>query len=101
MTLDTATLLIAAACAIGVVAYWHMSPASDFDMKWMLVESTTGKVSIYKVGQATALAVSTWVLVNETRAGRLNEWLFCGYMVAWAGANLASKIIDKPREAAS
>jgi hypothetical protein len=51
-------------------------------------------VSLQKFGQVTALLVSTCAIMHELFNGRLSEWLFAGYMVAWAGSNAVSKWID-------
>ena len=101
MTPTFILLLIGMVAFIVLIAYWHASPSSDFDLRYMLVDITTGKASLYKVGQLIALLASTWVLIRETHNDRLNEWLFGAYMVAWAGVNLANKVIDKDRNAAA
>jgi hypothetical protein len=73
---------------------WHTSAATDFDVRWGIVDTATGKFSLYKFCQLGAFFFSSWVLVHETRAGKLNEWLFGSYMLAWAGANIANKLVD-------
>lgn len=63
-----------------------------FDIR-NLITDESGTVSLMKTGQLIALIVSTWALVHETRVNRLTDWLFFGYMMAWAGANVAAKYI--------
>jgi len=48
--------------------------------------------SLGRQGQFTAMIISTWVLVTVTLAkkGDLQEWLFIGYMLSWAGAQFGS-----------
>ena len=46
--------------------------------------------SLGRQGQYTAMVVSTWALVTVTISGNLAEWLFVGYMLAWAGAQFGS-----------
>jgi hypothetical protein len=36
------------------------------------------------------MIVSTWVLVVVTIKGDISEWMYSGYMVAWAGAQFGS-----------
>ena len=78
-----------------MLTYWHVDKTTRFDIRDLLIDSTTKELSLYKVGQLAALAVSTWVLIHETRAGKLTEWLFGLYMVAWSGTNLIKKYLDK------
>jgi len=97
--LDDAVLLSLAGLALLVLLLWQRG-ASSFDLQDLLTDSKTGKASLQKTGQLVAMLVSTWVLIHETRAARLTEWLFMAYMLAWAGANLAGKWLEtrKPKE---
>jgi hypothetical protein len=97
MTIDTIVLMLATFCILIVLWGWHVNDGTPFNLTEMLTDSKTKRVSLMKCGQGLALLVSTWVLVHETRAGRMNEWLFFGYMAAWSGANLANKFIEKGR----
>lgn len=91
---DTYILLLAALVFALLLSYWQRTDA-EFDLRWLLVDTVTGKVSLFKLGQFVALVVSTWVLVYETRRGMLTEWLFGFYMAAWAGANIANKFVER------
>jgi hypothetical protein len=77
-----------------IVIIWHRSSKMLFNLSDIIVDTETGRVSLYKVGQIIALIVSSWMAIHETRAGRLSEWLFIGYMVAWSGSNLVKRYID-------
>ena len=46
--------------------------------------------SLGRQGQYVAMITSTWVLMWITIKGALQEWLFVGYMFAWAGAHFGS-----------
>lgn len=87
--------LLAIAAAFGLVLYLWQRTDDDFDLRDLIVDSVTGKASLFKIGQFVALVVSTWALVHETRRGFLTEWLFGLYMLSWAGANIANKITEK------
>ena len=97
--LDDIVLMGFAAFLVIVLVLWQRS-TSEFDLQHLILDSKTGKASLQKTGQLVAMLVSTWVLIHETRAARLTEWLFMAYMLAWAGANLAGKWLEtrKPKE---
>lgn len=90
---DTVILITGVLLVLITLVVWHKDE-SRFDLKEIIVDTETNTVSLYKLGQVLALLISTWVLINETRAGRLNEFLFTMYMVSWAGANSLNKYID-------
>ena len=98
--LDDLVLMAMALVLIGVLVLWQRDRSSAFNLQDLLLDHKSGKASLQKTGQLVAMLVSTWVLVHETRAERLTEWLFMAYMFAWAGANLASKLLDakQPKE---
>jgi hypothetical protein len=79
---------------IVILTVWHLQKGTSFDIQDLLVDSVSGKVELGKLGQLTALLVSSWILMHETHAGRLTEFLFIGYMSVWGGVNLARKYID-------
>ncbi len=72
---------------------WHTED-SQFDLRHILVDAKTDRVSLHKLGQFVALIMSSLVFWYETMHDRLSEWLFTGYMVAWAGTALAKRWID-------
>jgi hypothetical protein len=84
-----------AAWVLVVLVRWHTED-SRFDLRHVLIDARTDRVSLHKMGQFVALVVSTMVLWYEMMHSRLTEWLFVGYMVTWAGATLAKRWIDKP-----
>lgn len=90
MSADDAVLLLSVLFGMLLIWRWHRDPTSTFDIRKVILNDT-GEVSLGKLGQAVALVVSTWVLIHETRAGKLTEFLFTGYMISWAAANLVSK----------
>lgn len=91
---DTHVLLIMVLAFAAVLVVWQRS-SDDFDLRTLIVDSSTGRVSLFKIGQFVALIVSTWALVHETRRGFLTEWMFGLYMIAWSGANIANKVTEK------
>lgn len=78
-----------------LLIYWHADKRTDFDLRDLMIDVKTGKLAVLKVGQLASLMVSTWVLIHETRAGKLSEWLFSAYMLVWSGSDLVKRYIDK------
>lgn len=91
---DTYALLIAAVAFAALLAYWQRLE-DNFDLRTLIVDNLSGKVSLFKVGQLVALMTSTWVVVHETRRGALTEWLMLIYVGVWAGSNIANKVTEK------
>lgn len=91
---DTYALLLIALLFALVLIMWQRTD-DGFDLRHLIVDSATGRVSLFKIGQLVALIVSTWALVHETRRGFLTEWLFGLYMLSWTGANIANKVTEK------
>ena len=86
----SAVLFASGLCLVGLQLYrWHKEPGG-FDLRDLLTDKGSNRLSLARTGQLIALGVSTWALVNETVTGRLTEWLFTSYMLAWVGAQLGS-----------
>jgi hypothetical protein len=76
---------VSAAVAVLVLLVW----VRPHTFKFLLDKGSTYP-SLGRQGQYTAMVVSTWALVTVTLKGGLAEWLFVGYMFAWAGAQFGS-----------
>lgn len=72
------------------------STKSKFNFEDLLLDENN-RTSLYKVGQFTALIVSTWGFVYLTLAYKLTEFYFGLYMAAWTGANVANKWVEQRR----
>ncbi len=87
-------LLVAGILALVFLLWlWHMDKSDAFDLRWLIVDTATVKVSLFKLGQLVALLTTTWMVIYETRSDRLTEWLFMAYAATWAGANVANRLI--------
>lgn len=95
MSNEVFALSAAGGLAFLFVLRWHLSKDSRLDLQYLLIDTETKQLSIFKLGQVLALFVSTWILIRETNHDRLNEWLYAGYMFAWAGVNIANRVISK------
>lgn len=93
LNLETIVLLLGSLAFILLLYKWHSDEHVEFDIRHAFVDDKTGKTSLSKFGQFVALAISSWLIINETRQARLTEWLFIGYMVTWAGANSLNKYL--------
>ena len=62
-----------------------------FDLRDLLVDENTGRVSIYKLGQLIALLLSSWGFIYLTLHDKLSESYFGLYMATWAGAHVLSQ----------
>jgi len=55
-----------------------------------LLDKDSQEPSLGRIGQFTALAVSTWAFITLVIMKDLNEWFFIGYMAVWAAAQAGS-----------
>ena len=94
LTIDTIVLGIGSIVLLGFLIYWHLDSKTHFDVRDLMVDHRTKNLSLNKIGQLFALLVSTWIIIHETRVGRLSEFLFTGYMAVWSGASILSKYMD-------
>ena len=60
-----------------------------------LIEHTDGRGSLGKIGQLTALVVSSVCFIWMVWSDTMTEFYFVGYMLAWSGANVANKLADR------
>lgn len=60
-----------------------------------IITGDNGRVSGSKSAAALACFASTWVLIHVTDKDLLQEWVFFGYLVAFTGASLGTKFIEK------
>lgn len=93
MSAQTVMPTVLALLIVGLFALlwsWHRGTNNSFNLRDLVTDKGTQRASLGKFGQFIALAFSTWILVHETLLGRLSEWLFTSYMLAWAGAQAVS-----------
>lgn len=73
--------------------YKAQTKPDSFDLRDLIVDSVTGKVSLNKFGQFVALALSSWGFIYLAVDGKLTEVYFTTYMVSWAGATVLTKAL--------
>ena len=69
---------------------WHRNPNIPFDLSQMLVDSTTGKIAVEKVGYVVALGISTWGVVALIESNHITEWYFGVYISAFVLGRMGS-----------
>lgn len=75
---------------------WHATKG-PFDLRTSLLDPPpSGAASLSRLGQLTALVVSTELLLYFASMGKLQEWMYAAYMTVWAGTYLASKKMSAP-----
>jgi len=55
-----------------------------------LLDKGSTEPSLGRIGQFTALVVSTWAFMSLVLSNLLTEWFFTAYMLAWAAAQFGS-----------
>ena len=96
LNIETIVLLLAGVIVVLILAIWHLNSTSKFDAS-QIVTNTDGTFSLSKFGQLLSLLVSTWIIIYQTRHGLITEFLFSGYMLAWAGANAFNKYLESKK----
>lgn len=83
------------ALLIGLLIYrWNASKENTFSLVDALL-GDDGKASLFKIGQAVALATSTFGFLVQVQQGKLTEMYFTTYMTIWATANVVKTIFAK------
>ena len=91
--LPSVILMVSMSLLVVVLAKWH-SDNTEFDFRKALIDPSTSVISFGRLGHFVCLVTSTAVLLHQTAKDSLNDWLFIGYMAAWAGTFVASKALD-------
>lgn len=87
-------LTVMAVLIIVVVWSWHRDKDSNFQLQQVIVDNTTNKISIEKVGYMTALAIGSWGFVALTLNDKLSEWYAMAYLGAFVIGRLGSSGIS-------
>jgi hypothetical protein len=92
MDLPMSILLMTMILLVCTLTLWHRAD-NDFDFRRALLDPETKVISFSRLGHFVCLVASTALLMHEAAKGRLTDWMFMGYMTAWAGTYVASKAI--------
>lgn len=81
--------------ALGFYILWRIQRANDkYDLRYLIVDTETHQVSIYKLGNLLALIVSTWHFVFTTLNNSMTETLYMMYIGTWSGINVANNALQ-------
>lgn len=94
----TIVLSIVALLLVLVLVRWQSDKSSRVDLSDLIIDTKTNKVSLFKIGQAISLLVSTWAFVVMVHRDSLNWEFFITYMGIWAGANVAKMAIQQNKK---
>lgn len=89
-----ATVLLILAVLTLLILYGLQRTKDNFDLRWVIVDEQTKQPSLHKIGQLTALIMSTWLLVYLALQGRMDATYFGTYMAVWAGAESVNKYLS-------
>jgi hypothetical protein len=94
--LSVLSIILALLLTLAALLAWRAthSNSSKFDFESAFIDPN-GKTSMGRIGQFTALAVSTWAFVYLVANGDMTEWFFGLYMSAWVGNSLGNKWLEK------
>lgn len=76
--------LLVIAIVVGTILIIWQRRHPNFDLA-DLITGPNGKVSLKKMGVASALIVSTWGFASLVQQGKMTEFYFIGYMAVWCG----------------
>jgi hypothetical protein len=79
---------------------WHNDPNNKFSLIDLIADEN-GKASLFRIGQAAALVVSSWAFITMVQRDKLTEFYFYGYMGVWSGINLAKNLLGKAPDAST
>jgi hypothetical protein len=97
VTADLSTdLLLLILTSIVVLFIYAQFKTDRFDIRDVLIDPQTQKLSLHNLGQFIALIISSWGFIYQTLHNQLSEFLCGAYMCAWVGAVAANKFLAKP-----
>lgn len=65
------------------------------DLRWLLLDDSTGHPSVHKLGLLVSLIVSTWGFIYHVQHGTLSEMYLTIYMGVWAGSTAVSTYLNR------
>lgn len=94
-SMDKMPILLLVALLLGAWMIYkaHKAP-NTFDIKDLITDPSTEKVSLNKFGQFIALFVTSWIMIDLTIHDKLSESFLMIYATAWTGISAISKGID-------
>ena len=99
MGLNYPVITFAIGGLLALLLLWHWTRSHPhFDLS-DLITGTNGKVSATKFAQTGAFIVATWGFATLVEQGKMTEYYFAGYMLAFVGARVTKDALAKPGDA--
>jgi hypothetical protein len=95
----TVILLLITVAAVAVLLKIQFTK-DNFDLRSIIADDK-GRPSIHKLGQLTALILSTWLLAYLAFHNQMTGEYFGTYMGVWAAAQAADKWLNNRRDDSS
>jgi len=90
---SSVTLAVTMICMVLVLYKWQTGPDA-FDLRALMVDTVTGKISIEKVAYSVAMVFGTWIMIALTERNRMTENYFGIYLSVFALSRTASSAIS-------
>lgn len=89
------TFYLVGLALVVVMIKWHTDDDPRFDFRLALLDPKTDRISFSRLGTFVSLVISTTILCYMTVRDTVNEGIYIGYLGAWAGTFVASKLIER------
>lgn len=98
ITVASVLLMVVTAGIFAVLVSWHRNPDDTFDLRQSVVDSTTGKIAVEKMGYMVALAYGTWIMVALVEANKMSENYYTIFLSVFAVVRVASSGISAMKD---
>lgn len=71
----------------------HTATGNNFDIKYLLIDERSERVSLKKMGALLALITSTWIVLYMTVKGSVTESILGLYLFVWAGVYVTPQTV--------
>ena len=87
-------LLLVSLTALLLVLTYIQIKNDSLDLRWLILDDSTGHPSIHKLGLLVSLVVSTWGFAYNVMHNTLSELYLTTYMGIWAGSTALNKYLS-------
>lgn len=76
-----------------LLARAHTATDNNFDVKYLLVDDKTDRVSLKKLGALVGLLISSWIVLFMTVKGWMTEGILGLYLFVWASVYVTPQTV--------
>lgn len=76
----------------------HTATDNNFDIKYLLIDDATDRVSLKKFGALVALIISSWIVLFMTVKGQMTEGILGLFLFVWAAVYVTPQTIAAWRQ---